>query len=479
MKARRSVTTWAARATVLCMGAAGLWSCVQRQAPAVTQAQISSQNNAFFQEQIVLARQALERQEWEAARQNLEGIVEALPGTDPLGAEARAGLARIAFELGDYTRAAQVAAEVPAGTQFTADALESRGLAQLFSCDFENATATFYQLAQVDDARGRVWIGVANAWTGADANAERELTQVVTNHGSSEQAPNARFYLAQLAMWGRRAGPAQRALAALNQSAPNYTSQLDTRAQNWLTRRTHLMRAFFSFDTLARLGRMTQNAAAAAQDSHADQALQLLQQNPGACAPQVQRLVAARAAGAGERDAWLQANRDSDGDGIPDQRDRCVNEAETRNGTADDDGCPESTAAISLEGNQIRILSGFGIYFDVGNDSVQDTSRPVIDQMAALLQNPQYAWIRKIRLDGHTDDVGDDNTNLELSNRRVRRVGAMLVSRGIAASRIAFAHYGESRPIDSASTDEARARNRRVEIFVTDPEMFGGVRAGQ
>lgn len=477
--ARRHAATWAARAAVICVSAAGLWSCVQRQSPAVTQAQISSQNNAFFQEQIVLARQALERQEWEAARQNLEGIVEALPGTDPLGAEARAGLARIAFELGDYTRAAQVAAEVPAGTRFTADALESRGLAQLFSCDFENATATFYQLAQIDNARGRVWIGVANAWTGADANAERELTQVVTNHGSSEQAPNARFYLAQLAMWGRRAGPAQRALGALNQSAPDYLTQLDTRAQNWLSRRTHLMRAFFSFDTLARLGRMTQNPAAAAQDQHADQALQLLQQNPGACAPQVQRLVAARSATAGERDAWLQANRDSDGDGVPDQRDRCPNEAETRNGTADDDGCPESTAAISLEGNQIRILSGFGIYFGVGDDSVLDTSRPVIDQLAALLQNPQYAWIRKIRLDGHTDDVGDDATNMELSNRRVRRVGAMLVSRGLPANRIAFANYGETRPIDSAGTDEARARNRRVEIFVTDPEMFGGVRASQ
>lgn len=476
---RRVIAAFAARAAVVALGAAGVASCVQRQSPAVTQAQISSANNSFFQEQMVLARQALERQEWNAARQNLDGIVEALPATDPLGAEARAGLARIAFELGDYARAAQVAGEVPAGTPHTADALESRGLAQLFSCDFDNATATFYQLAQVDDARGRVWIGVANAWTGADANAERELTQVVSTHAASEQSPNARFYLAQLAMWGRRAGPAQRALGALNQSSPNYLSQLDTRAQNWLQRRTHLMRAFFSFDTMARLGRMTQSAAAAQQDQRADQALQLLQQNPGACAPQVQRLLQTRSATAGERDAWLAANRDADGDGVPDARDRCPNEAETRNGTADDDGCPEDTAAIALEGNQIRIRAGFGIVFGPGDDAVLDGSRPVIEQLATLLQSNQYAWIRRIRLEGHTDDVGDDNTNLELSSRRVRRVGAMLVSRGIPADRITFAHFGETRPVDSSGTDEARSRNRRVEIFVTDPAMFGGVRAEQ
>ena len=476
---RRVIAAFAARAAVIALGAAGVSSCVQRQSPAVTQAQISSANNAFFQEQMVLARQALERQEWNAARQNLDGIVEALLNTDPLGAEARAGLARIAFELGDYARAAQVAADVPTGSPQKADALESRGLAQLFSCDFENATATFYELAQLDDARGRVWIGVANAWTGADANAERELTQVVSSHASSEQSPNARFYLAQLAMWGRRAGPAQRALSALNQSSPNYLSQLDTRAQNWLQRRTHLMRAFFSFDTMARLGRMTQNPAAAQQDQRADQALQLLQQNPGACAPQVQRLLQTRSATAGERDAWLAANRDADGDGVPDQRDRCPNEAETRNGTADDDGCPEETAAIALEGNQIRIRAGFGIVFGPGDDAVLDGSRPVIEQLATLLQSNQYAWIRRIRLEGHTDDVGDDSTNLELSRRRVIRVGAMLVSRGVPTERITFAHFGETRPVDSSGTDEARSRNRRVEIFVTDPAMFGGVRAEQ
>lgn len=477
MRAKR-LARWTATAAICVAGAGSLWSCrslggSQRVDPNA----LAAQNSAFFQEQLRLAREALARQEWEAARQNLEGVVESLPATDPSGAEARAGLAQIAFELGDYARAAQVAAEVPMNSPFASSALESRGLAQLFSCDFEAATQTFYQLAQVDAPRGHMWLGVTFAWTGADANAERELTGVVTDAGNSEHAPNARFYLTQLALWGRRAGPAQRYLGQLQSASPEYLTTLDGRAQNWLSRRAHLMRAYFSFDTLARMHRMSSNNQAVADDQHASQALALLQQNPGACREQVTRLAEARSASAADRDAFAAANRDNDGDGILDSRDRCPNEAETINGIADEDGCPEATAAIEVVGNQIRIRNGFAINFDVGRDSVMDSSRPVIEAISTLLRNPAYNWIRRIRLDGHTDDVGEDNANLDLSQRRVRRVGALLVANGVASDRLTFGYYGESRPIEQGTTEEARARNRRVEMFIIDPATFGGVRA--
>lgn len=461
------------------VGASGLWSCSSRQSRGDQVIVLGTQNNAFFQEQLTRAREALARQEWDAARQNFEGLVEALPATDPAGAEARTGLAQIAFELGDYGRAVQSAGEVPQGDPHYAEALEYKGLAQLFRCDFDGATQTFYQLAEVDAARGHVWLGVANAWTGAAANAERDLTSVVNDHGTSEHAPNARFYLTQLALWNRRAGPAQRYLDQLNQSSPQYLTTLDERAQNWLSRRTHLMRAYFTFDTLARLGRITRSPSVTAQDAHAAEALQLLQQNPGACAEQVSRLASARQQSATDREAYAAMVRDADGDGVPDAQDRCPQQAETRNGLQDDDGCPEETSAIEIVGNQIRIRNGFTIAFSGGEDAVVPDSLGVIDQIAQLLGNPQYAWIRRIRLDGHTDDVGDANANLALSQRRVRRVGAMLVSRGVSPDRITYGFYGESRPIDPAQTDEARARNRRVELFIIDPPMFGGVRAAQ
>jgi outer membrane protein OmpA-like peptidoglycan-associated protein len=470
-------TLGAAGATVA--GALALWSCSSTPPRTDTAVVLTQQNNAFYQEQLQRAREALARQEWNAAQENLEALVEALPPQDPTGAEARAGLAQIAFELGNYTRAVQVAGEVPAGGAHSVQAMEFKGLAQLFSCDFEGSTQTFYQLAEADAPRGRVWLGVANAWTGAAANAERDLTGVVSDHAASEHAPNARFYLTQLALWNRRAGPAQRYLDQLRQNSPDYLGTLDTRAQNWLSRRTHLMRAYFTFDTLARLGRMTHANAAAAQDTHADEALALLQQNPGACAEQVARLASARQQGAGDRAAFAAATRDADGDGIPDQRDRCPNEGETRNGIADDDGCAEDTAAIEVVGNQIRIRNGFAINFSTGEDTVVNESSATIEQIAQLLANPQYAWIRRVRLDGHTDDNGEASSNLSLSQRRVRRVGAMLVSRGVPADKLTYGYYGEGRPIDSAQTDEARARNRRVELFIIDPPMFGGVRAAE
>ncbi|MFO0602931.1 MAG: OmpA family protein [Polyangiales bacterium] len=473
----RRLAARAAAVLAAALLARALGSCTTQQRP-VDPTAVAQANSAFYQEQLTRAREALARQEWETARQNLEGLVEALPPTDPTGAEARAGLAQIAFELGDYARAIQAAGEVPAGGAHSGRALEYRGLAQLFSCDFDSATQTFYQLAEADPPRGRVWIGVANAWTGAAANAERDLTAVVDQYGQSEHAPNARFYLTQLAIWNRRAGPAQRYLAQLQGASNDYLPTLDTRAQNWLSRRTHLMRAYFTFDTLARVGRLTQaGAASAAADQHADEAMRLLQQNPGACAEQVARLASARQQGQGERAAFAEAMRDTDGDGVLDSRDRCVNEAETRNGLADDDGCPEATSAIEVVGNQIRIRAGFTISFGAGDDAVVQESLSVIDQIAQLLGNPQYSWIRRIRLDGHTDDVGEADANLQLSQRRVRRVGAMLVSRGVPADRITYGFYGESRPVDPAATDEARARNRRVELFIIDPPMFGGVRS--
>ncbi|MBI5517675.1 MAG: OmpA family protein [Deltaproteobacteria bacterium] len=472
----KTTLRWVGCCGAVCAGALGWGSCVpQPQAP-VNNAAISQQ---IYADQVQLAREALSRQEWLAARSHLTDVVEALGPSDPLGAEARADLAQIAFELGDYNVAAQTAAQVPAGSPFSVQALESQGLAQLFSCDFEHATQTFYQLAQADAARGRVWLGVSFAWTGASGNAERELGAVTDQFGGSEHGPNARFYLAQLALWSRRPGPAQRYLQALNQGTPDYLQTLDTRAQNWLTRHTHLMRAYFTFDTLARLGRLTRASSVAAQDHNADTALQLLQQSPGACAEQVQRLAQARASGASERDAFAQANRDQDGDGIPDGQDRCPAEAETRNGLADEDGCPEATAAIDLDGSQIRIRTGFGIVFPPGGDNVLDDSRPVVDQLVGLLSSPQYSWIRRIRLDGHTDDVGEDAANMDLSQRRVTRVAAMLVSRGVDRGRLNTSFYGEGRPIDPSQSEDARARNRRVEIFIVDPPMFGGVRITQ
>jgi hypothetical protein len=130
-----------------------------------------------------------------------------------------------------------------------------------------------------------VWIGVAFAWTGADANAERELTGVVEQHPNTEHGPNARFYLAQLALWGRRAGPAQRYLGQLKSVVAGLPRD-PRHARAELAPAPHAPHAgvlHLRHPGAPRAdGRL--EPAAAAQDQRADQALQLLQQNPGACA---------------------------------------------------------------------------------------------------------------------------------------------------------------------------------------------------
>jgi len=166
---------------------------------------------------------------------------------------------------------------------------------------------------------------------------------------------------------------------------------------------------------------------------------------------------------------------DRDGDGMDDTRDRCPDEPETFNAVADDDGCPDS-AAIEVRGNQILVSSGFAIYFATGSDQILPESQPVIDALVTVLTNRDFGWIRKLRIDGHTDDVGEDAFNDDLSMKRARAVVAALVARGVPPAKLEARGWGERRPVIRATTEEARAVNRRVEMFVTDPPVFGGAR---
>lgn len=474
----------------LLVAALGAVGCATAREDTTPIAQTSGATNAasqqIFREQLRSAQALIAQQQWSDGRARLQEIAETVGPADPIGAEARSNLAQVAFELGDYPGAIAAGTQVPDGSPFQADALESTGLAQLFSCDFDGALESFFKLLRLDPARGHVWLGVAYAWTGADANAERELGSVVSQFSASPSAANARFYLVQLSLWRNRRTEAQQRVQALRAATPDYLPQLEARAANWLSRGTHLMRAYFTFDTLERVAILDRDAAAAQRlDGQAARALQGLQGNAGRCVSQVGRLAQARSGAAGlaqqlasEAAEEAARTRDTDGDGIPDRTDRCPNQAETRNGIQDTDGCPEETAAIDLVGNQIRIRDGHQFNFATGDDHVPDSSVGTVEQLAGLLNNAQYAWVRKIRLEGHTDDVGDAAANLDLSRRRVIGIAAALVSRGVDRNRLEMAWYGESRPLEPATTEDARARNRRVEITVTDPAIIGGVRAG-
>jgi outer membrane protein OmpA-like peptidoglycan-associated protein len=86
----------------------------------------------------------------------------------------------------------------------------------------------------------------------------------------------------------------------------------------------------------------------------------------------------------------------------------------------------------------------------------------VLDQVAAVLRrHPDW----RLRIDGHTDDVGNESDNLNLSRQRAEAVRGALARRlGQDGGQLEAAGYGKSRPRESNATLSGRARNRRVEL---------------
>ncbi|MBO0949045.1 OmpA family protein [Fibrella forsythiae] len=103
------------------------------------------------------------------------------------------------------------------------------------------------------------------------------------------------------------------------------------------------------------------------------------------------------------------------------------------------------------------------IYFAQSKYELQAESFPELDQLATVMrQNPTMT----IRLEGHTDIIGDFDKNLELSRNRVQSVKQYLTSKGINATRVEAVGYGHSRPINS-TPGKPHPENRRVELVIT------------
>lgn len=104
----------------------------------------------------------------------------------------------------------------------------------------------------------------------------------------------------------------------------------------------------------------------------------------------------------------------------------------------------------------------YGIYFDFASDSLRVESEPVLREIATAL-NAHPDW--KLTITGHTDSIGGDVANLELSRKRSARVRRALKEQfHIADSRLTTSGYGAGQPKDVNTTVEGRARNRRVEL---------------
>jgi len=152
---------------------------------------------------------------------------------------------------------------------------------------------------------------------------------------------------------------------------------------------------------------------------------------------------------------------DNDKDRILDKDDKCPNEPETYNGYQDEDGCPDRGRVVVTD-TSIEILDM--VYFEYDKAIIKKESYPILDAVAATLQgNPS---IQAVEIQGHTDERGDDNYNLDLSDRRAHSVRQYLIDKGVDEKRLTAQGYGETQPIDRGHNQAAWAKNRRVAFLI-------------
>ncbi len=145
--------------------------------------------------------------------------------------------------------------------------------------------------------------------------------------------------------------------------------------------------------------------------------------------------------------------KDSDGDGIYDADDVCPDVP----GIVANHGCPE----LKKEEKEVLKRAFDNLLFESNKDVIKNSSYSSLNELATIMKQNTEA---RLHLEGHTDNVGNDDFNLDLSQRRAESVKRFLIERGISEYRITTNAFGEARPVDTNDTDPGRAKNRRVEM---------------
>ncbi|MFN8276646.1 MAG: DUF5723 family protein [Chitinophagales bacterium] len=147
---------------------------------------------------------------------------------------------------------------------------------------------------------------------------------------------------------------------------------------------------------------------------------------------------------------------DTDGDGVLDKDDACPKVF----GSKDNKGCPV------LEKKELETVryAFQNLEFETGKDIIRTKSYASLNGLAKLLvDKPTYG----LKIEGHTDNVGNADMNLDLSKRRAAAVKKYLVSKGVNADKLETEGYGMTRPIADNKTPAGRQKNRRVEMNIT------------
>ncbi|MBB3123364.1 outer membrane protein OmpA-like peptidoglycan-associated protein/outer membrane protein W [Mesoflavibacter sabulilitoris] len=156
---------------------------------------------------------------------------------------------------------------------------------------------------------------------------------------------------------------------------------------------------------------------------------------------------------------------DTDNDGIPDSLDKCPNEKNI------DGGCPSSKSSIqetpsntnNIEKSPVVIDTQKTVYFEYNSASLDNNAKGILD---AIIEMSKNADTITLKIDGHTDNTGEETFNKSLSINRANNVKDYLVTHGIKSENITTNSFGESQPSADNSTEKGRALNRRAKLTI-------------
>jgi OOP family OmpA-OmpF porin len=151
---------------------------------------------------------------------------------------------------------------------------------------------------------------------------------------------------------------------------------------------------------------------------------------------------------------------DKDGDTVPDRLDKCPDQF-----GGPPEGCPQKYTLVEVKKEKIEIRQQ--VKFATAKYRVLPASFPLLNQVVQALN--EFPKIR-VSIEGHTDNIGGETSNMRLSQRRAEAVRDYLVSKGISPDRLEAVGYGPTKPIVSNKTVRGKAKNRRTEFKIVSPE---------
>jgi len=165
---------------------------------------------------------------------------------------------------------------------------------------------------------------------------------------------------------------------------------------------------------------------------------------------------------------------DSDGDGVPDDLDRCPDTSkgvtvDAKGCPLDSDGdgvadyldkCPNTPKGATVDARGCWTYAAVVMY-DFDSAEIKSEAFPMLDEAVLILKkNPEI----KVEIDGHTDNMGSAAYNMNLSERRAKAVMKYFVDNGVEAERLTTKGFGFAKPAANNDTEQGRTKNRRVEL---------------